>query len=70
MTFLEQKTVKQERLSSFGANPGGYVVVWDPKNNVWYTYSPDSRARKANQIKEDLIGEARRAYRYKDQMKV
>jgi hypothetical protein len=56
-------------LSSFGVNSGGYTVIWDPKNNIWYTYSQDEKAKNINEKKGELAGKARRAFRYTDQMK-
>jgi hypothetical protein len=50
-------------LTSFGVNPGGYVVIWDPEQKIWYTYTADKKAEIRKEIKAQA-GEVRRAVRY------
>jgi hypothetical protein len=57
-----------QTLTSFGVNPGGYVVIWDQEQKIWYTYTPDENAETRREIKSQAQ-EVRRAMRYKQNIK-
>ena len=60
--------VTGQTLASFGVNPGGYVVVRDPEQKIWYTHTPDEKAEVRKEIKSQAE-EVRRAMRYKQNIK-
>ncbi len=58
-----------QTVTSFGVNPGGYVVIWDPEQKIWYTHTADEKAEIRREIKAQAE-QARRAMRYKQNIRL